>query len=91
VPSGYLLKHIESQELIKAIEAVGRGQAVLDPQLIHPLFNRVRQAEQSRGSPFCAVEPERVTCFGSLGQWANEQRNGTIPPVFRWDGTLLRF
>lgn len=42
--SGYMLKQVESSELIKAIEAVGRGEALLDPAVTQRVFQEVRKA-----------------------------------------------
>ena len=41
---GYVLKQIGSDELIRAVEAVGRGEALLDPALTQRVFARVREA-----------------------------------------------
>lgn len=41
---GYVLKQIGSDELIRAIEAVGRGEALLDPAITQKVFARVREA-----------------------------------------------
>ncbi|MBS1249849.1 MAG: DNA-binding transcriptional activator DevR/DosR [Chloroflexi bacterium] len=42
--SGYMLKQVESSELIKAIEAIGRGEAQLDPSVTQRVFQEVRKA-----------------------------------------------
>jgi len=42
--SGYMLKQVGSDELIKAIEAVGRGEALLDPAVTQRVFQEVRKA-----------------------------------------------
>lgn len=41
---GYVLKQIGSGELIRAIETVGRGEALLDPAVTQSVFDRVREA-----------------------------------------------
>jgi len=41
---GYVLKQIGSDDLIKAMKAVGRGEALLDPTLTRRVFARVREA-----------------------------------------------
>ncbi len=41
---GYVLKQIGSDELIRAIEAVGKGEALLDPAITQKVFARVREA-----------------------------------------------
>jgi two-component system, NarL family, response regulator DevR len=41
---GYVLKQIGNDDLIRALEAVGRGEALLDPTLTQRVFARVREA-----------------------------------------------
>ena len=42
--SGYVLKQIGSDDLIRALEAVGKGEALLDPAVTQQVFARVRKA-----------------------------------------------
>jgi two-component system, NarL family, response regulator DevR len=56
--SGYVLKQIASEELVKAIEAVGRGEALLDPAVTQRVFQEVR----------CAVKEEEASAFAHLSQ-----------------------
>ncbi len=44
--AGYVLKQIGGDDLVHAIEAVGRGEALLDPALTQRVFERVRQAQR---------------------------------------------
>jgi DNA-binding NarL/FixJ family response regulator len=41
--SGYLLKQIRARDLIAALEAVGRGESLLDPAVTEKVLARVRQ------------------------------------------------
>lgn len=41
---GYVLKQIGSDDLIRAIETVGRGEALLDPSVTRRVLERVREA-----------------------------------------------
>jgi two-component system response regulator DevR len=56
--SGYVLKQIASEELIKAVEAVGRGEALLDPAVTQRVFQEVRRA----------VKEEEASAFQHLSQ-----------------------
>ena len=56
--SGYVLKQISSDDLIRAIEAVGRGEALLDPAVTQRVFQEVRRA----------VKEEEASAFVSLSQ-----------------------
>lgn len=44
--SGYVLKQIGSGELVRKLEAIGRGEAVLDPAVTKKVFDRVREASR---------------------------------------------
>ena len=44
--SGYVLKQIGSGELIRALETIGSGEALLDPALTQRVFDRVREASR---------------------------------------------
>jgi len=41
--SGYLLKQIRGRELVTALEAVGRGESLLDPAVTEKVLERVRR------------------------------------------------
>ncbi|MCC7451438.1 MAG: response regulator transcription factor [Anaerolineae bacterium] len=46
--SGYVLKRIGSDDLVKTIQAVGRGESALDPAMTEAVFKEVRQAEKNK-------------------------------------------
>ncbi len=56
--SGYVLKQIGSDDLIRALEAVGRGEALLDPAVTQRVFQEVRRA----------VKEEEAAAFANLTQ-----------------------
>jgi DNA-binding NarL/FixJ family response regulator len=56
--SGYILKQIGGDELIRALEAVGRGEALLDPAVTQRVFQEVRRA----------VKEEEASAFSNLSQ-----------------------
>jgi DNA-binding NarL/FixJ family response regulator len=41
--SGYLLKQIRARDLVAAIEAVGRGESLLDPAVTEKVLERIRR------------------------------------------------
>jgi two-component system, NarL family, response regulator DevR len=41
--SGYLLKQIRARDLVAALEAVGRGESLLDPAVTERVLERVRR------------------------------------------------
>jgi DNA-binding NarL/FixJ family response regulator len=56
--SGYILKQIGSEDLVKALEAVGRGEALLDSAVTQRVFQEVRRA----------VKEEEASAFAHLSQ-----------------------
>src|SRR5512147_1099653 len=56
--SGYILKQIAGEDLVKALEAVGRGEALLDPAVTQRVFQEVRKA----------VKEEEASAFSNLSQ-----------------------
>lgn len=56
--SGYVLKQIAGEDLIRALEAVGRGEALLDPAVTQRVFQEVRRA----------VKEEEASAFANLSQ-----------------------
>ncbi len=56
--SGYVLKQIAGEELVHALEAVSRGEALLDPAVTQRVFQEVRRA----------VKEEEASAFVHLSQ-----------------------
>jgi DNA-binding NarL/FixJ family response regulator len=56
--SGYILKQIDSEGLIKSLDAVARGEASLDPAVTQRVFQEVRRA----------VKEEEAAAFTELSQ-----------------------
>ena len=56
--SGYILKQISGDALISAIDAVSRGEALLDPAVTQRVFQEVRRA----------VKDEEALAFANLSQ-----------------------
>jgi DNA-binding NarL/FixJ family response regulator len=56
--SGYILKQIGGDDLIRALEAVARGEALLDPAVTQRVFQEVRRA----------VKEEEASAFAHLSQ-----------------------
>ncbi len=56
--SGYVLKQIGGDELVRALEAVARGEALLDPAVTQRVFQEVRRA----------VKEEEASAFAHLSQ-----------------------
>ncbi len=48
--SGYLLKQVRARDLVSALEAVGRGESLLDPAVTAKVLDRVRRIASGGGS-----------------------------------------
>ena len=48
--SGYLLKQVRGRDLVAALEAVGRGESLLDPAVTEKVLERVRRIATSGAS-----------------------------------------
>ena len=59
--TGYVLKQIGSDDLVRALEAVGRGEALLDPAMMNKAFGRLREAaRKDRGEAFQTLTEQEV-------------------------------
>jgi two-component system, NarL family, response regulator DevR len=67
--SGYVLKQIGSNDLIKSIETVGRGDATLDPATTSRVFARMReQARKKEESAFSDLTEQEVRVLSYLSE-----------------------
>jgi two-component system, NarL family, response regulator DevR len=57
--SGYVLKQIGSNELIRALETIGRGDSLLDPAVTKRVFDRVREASRKAEDEAFAILTDR--------------------------------
>lgn len=59
--SGYVLKQIGSDDLVRALESVARGEALLDPAMMNKAFARLREAaRKDRGEAFKMLTEQEV-------------------------------
>ena len=59
--AGYILKQIDSKELIRALETVARGEALLDPTVTKKVFERVRHAaRESEDLMFASLSDQEL-------------------------------
>jgi DNA-binding NarL/FixJ family response regulator len=59
--AGYVLKQIGGLDLVRAIEAVGRGEALLDPAVTQRVFQEVRKAaREEEASAFAELTQQEM-------------------------------
>ena len=88
--SGYVLKQIEGESLVRAIEAVGRGEALLDPAVTQRIFQEVRKAaREEEASAFAALtqQEKHVLLLVSEGKTNRE----IAKALFLGEGTVRNY
>ena len=67
--SGYVLKQIGSDALLKALEAVAQGESLLDPALMNKVFARLREAaRKERGEAFAGLTEQEVKILALVAE-----------------------
>jgi two-component system response regulator DevR len=87
---GYVLKQIGSDDLIRAVEAVGRGEALLDSALTQRVFARVREAaRREHEEAFSDLTDQEMRV---LAQVAEGKTNREIAEaLFLGEGTVRNY
>ena len=87
---GYVLKQIGGDDLVRAIEAVGRGEALLDPTLTQRVFARVREAaRKDEAAAFTDLTEQELRV---LAQVAEGKTNREIAQaLFLGEGTVRNY
>lgn len=66
---GYILKQIGSDDLINALDAIGRGEALLDPALTQKVFKRVREAaRKATDEAFAALSDQELRILSLISE-----------------------
>jgi len=88
--SGYVLKQIGSEDLVRAIEAVGRGEALLDPAVTQRVFQEVRRAgreEEASAFAHLSQQEKHVLLLVSEGKTNRE----IAKVLFLGEGTVRNY
>jgi two-component system response regulator DevR len=73
--AGYVLKQAGGQDVLRALEAVGHGQALLDPALTERVFAQVRRAareQESTAFSMLSDQEQRVLALVAEGKTNRE-------------------
>ncbi|MDH5607530.1 MAG: response regulator transcription factor [Anaerolineae bacterium] len=66
---GYVLKQIGSDDLITALDAIGRGESLLDPALTQKVFKRVREASRkATDEAFATLSDQEVRILSLISK-----------------------
>lgn len=88
--AGYVLKQIGGEDLVRAIQAVGRGEALLDPAVTQRIFQEVRKAaREEEASAFSALtqQEKHVLLLVSEGKTNRE----IAKALFLGEGTVRNY
>ncbi len=87
---GYVLKQIGNDDLIRALETVARGEALLDPALTQRVFDRVREAaRKEHGEAFANLTDQEMRV---LAQVAEGKTNREIAgELYLGEGTVRNY
>lgn len=75
---GYVLKQIGSDDLIQALERVGRGESLVDPSLTRKLFDQVRKARhQERAHAFAGLSGQEMQILAHVAEGETNREIGS--------------
>jgi DNA-binding NarL/FixJ family response regulator len=88
--SGYLLKQVRGRDLVAALEAVGRGESLLDPAVTEKVLERVRRVATSGATDDLAqltAQEQRILLLVAEGKTNKE----IASEVFLSDKTVKNY
>ena len=88
--AGYVLKQIGGDDLVRAIEAVGRGEALLDSALTQRVFARVREAQRKdEQSAFSQLTEQEMRVLGLVAEGKTNRE--IAQQLFLGEGTVRNY
>jgi len=88
--SGYVLKRIGSDELVRAVERVGEGSGTLDPSMTQMVFQRVREANKAEdASAFSDLTQQELAVLALVAQGLTNRQIAV--KLFLGEGTVRNY
>ena len=88
--SGYVLKQIGGDDLVRAIEAVGRGEALLDPAVTQRVFQEVRKAaREEEASAFSELTQQEMHVLQLVSEGRTNRQIAEI--LYLGEGTVRNY
>jgi two-component system, NarL family, response regulator DevR len=88
--AGYVLKQIGGDDLIDAIEAVGRGEALLDPAVTQRVFQEVRKAaREEEASAFADLTQQEMHVLQLVSEGRTNRQIAEM--LFLGEGTVRNY
>jgi DNA-binding NarL/FixJ family response regulator len=74
---GYVLKQIGSDDLMRALERVGRGESLLDPALTAGVFAKMREVQrQERSQAFADLNSQEMKILAGIAEGKTNREIG---------------
>ena len=87
---GYVLKQVGTEDLIRTIEAVGRGEASLDPALTQRVFSEIRKSiRQQDATAFAELTEQEVRILALVTQGKTNRE--IAETLFLGEGTVRNY
>ncbi|MFW5690852.1 MAG: response regulator [Chloroflexota bacterium] len=88
--SGYVLKRIGSDELVRAVERVSQGEGTLDPTMTRTVFERVREASKAEDvSAFADLTQQELAVLALVAQGLTNRQIAVR--LFLGEGTVRNY
>jgi DNA-binding NarL/FixJ family response regulator len=88
--AGYVLKQIGGDDLVRAIEAVGRGEALLDPAVTQRVFQEVRKAaREEEASAFAELTQQEMHVLQLVSEGRTNRQ--IAEALFLGEGTVRNY
>jgi DNA-binding NarL/FixJ family response regulator len=88
--AGYVLKQIGGDDLVRAIEAVGRGEALLDPAVTQRVFQEVRKAaREEEASAFAELTQQEMHVLQLVSEGRTNRQIAEM--LFLGEGTVRNY
>jgi DNA-binding NarL/FixJ family response regulator len=87
---GYVLKQIGSDDLVRALKAVGRGEALLDPAVTQQVFARVRRAtRKEQEEAFAGLTDQEMRVLAHVAEGKTNRE--IAEALFLGEGTVRNY
>lgn len=88
--AGYVLKQIGGDDLVRAIESVGRGEAMLDPAVTQRVFQEVRKAaREEEASAFADLTQQEMHVLKLVSEGHTNRQ--IAEALFLGEGTVRNY
>lgn len=88
--TGYVLKQVGGDDLVRAIQRIGQGEAMLDPAVTQRVLERVRQAaRQEQAAAFSDLTEQELRVLGLVAEGRTNKEIART--LFLGEGTVRNY